>query len=106
MNKTLKNGGLALLGAAALALPMALPATAHADNWNIHLGLGTPVYYRQAPVAVRYVPAPAPVRVTNYYPYPVYQRVVYGRPHVVHAPRYGWYNRGHRHGYTRVAYGW
>lgn len=108
MKSIFKKGSLALLGAVALALPMALPATAHADSWHINLGLGVPVaqpvYYRPEPVMVRYVPAPAPVRVTNYYPYPRYQRVVYGRPYYRHYDqrRVGWFGPGRE----RVAYGW
>lgn len=114
MKNMMKKGGLALLGAGVLALPLAIPNTAHADGLNVHLSLGAPVYstayYEPTPVAVRYVPAPAPVRVTNYYPRPVYQRVVFGHPRAYYV-RHD-HHRHHRHawrhhrGHDRVAYRW
>jgi hypothetical protein len=73
----------AALGASLLAVPMLMATpTAHADNVRVSVNFGAPVY-RPAPVAVRYVPVPAPVVVRQAY-------VVPARRMAWHGPRHDW----------------
>jgi hypothetical protein len=99
---TQKTALLTAFGAGLLALPFAMPSTAQADDFRIHLNLGAPAYvqpqrvvyeeYRPAPQRIVYVQQP---RRVVYVSRPIYrERVVYNN---------GWHNgwnggRGHHNG--------
>lgn len=71
---TKKTATLAAMGLGLLALPFAMPSTAQADDFKIHLNLGGGGYY-QAPQRVVYVQEP---RRVVYHSRPVYrERIVY-----------------------------
>jgi hypothetical protein len=93
------------MGAGMLALPLAMPAEAHADGLKISLNLGGgyPMYYHPPVQKIVYRPAPQRVVYRPVYR-PVYrEKVVYrdwrgnrGHGHQKHAHRGHGKDRGHR----------
>ena len=93
-----KTALFAAMGMGLLALPLAMPSTAQADDFKIHLNLGgwgAPTYYTPAPQRVVYREV-APRRVV-YVSRPVYrERVVY-RDHRG-GNKHGHHGHGRGHG--------
>ena len=91
-----KAAMFAAVGMGLLALPAALPSTAQADDFKIHLNLGGwggPSYYSPPPQRIVYREV-APRRVV-YMDRPVYrERVVY-RDYRGHKGRHHGHGRGH-----------
>lgn len=87
-----KTALFAAMGMGLLALPLAMPSTAQADDFKIHLNLGgwgAPSYYAPAPQRVVYREV-APRRVV-YVSRPVYREKVVYRDYRGHP------GRGHGH---------